>query len=102
MLDSALAEAWIRRHVAPEAPIELVHARPWSTVLRIPLAQGQAYFKACEVARTFESRLTHELSQRWPDRVARVLAVDLQRNWLLMVDAGTQLRLLDNSPEVWL
>lgn len=102
MLDRAAAEEWIRRHVVPTAPIELVHARPWSTVLRIRLAHGHAYFKACEVARTFESRLTYELSQRWPDRVARVLAVDVRRNWLLMADAGTQLRMLDNSPEVWL
>ena len=98
----AAAEDWIRGHVTPVAAIELVHARPWATVLRVRMANGQAYFKACQAAQAFEARLTHELFQRWPDRVAKVLAVDVQRNWLLLGDAGTPLRLLNNSPEVWL
>jgi hypothetical protein len=96
------AEPWIRQHVHPTGPIELVHARSWATVLRVPLATGCAYFKACAPVQAFEPRLTAGLSARWPDRVGEVLAVDLQHKWLLLADAGTQLRLLGNAPEVWL
>jgi hypothetical protein len=100
--EAASVEAWIRRHVDPTGPIELVHKRPWATVLRIPLAIGCAYFKACAPAYAFEPRLTYALFSRWPDRVGEVLAVDAQRAWLLLAGAGTQLRLLGNHPEVWL
>lgn len=100
--EAASVEAWIRRHVDPTGPIELVHKRPWATVLRIPLAIGCAYFKACAPGQAFEPRLTYALFSRWPDRVGEVLAVDAQRAWLLLAGAGTQLRLLGNDPEVWL
>jgi hypothetical protein len=99
---SHAAEAWIRQHVHPAGPIELVHARAWATVARVPLDAGCAYFKACGPSQAFEPPLTAELANRWPDRVGEVLAVDPDERWLLLADAGTQLRLLGNSPEVWL
>jgi hypothetical protein len=101
-VNSAAAEAWIRAHVEPTAPIEIAHERPWSTVLRVPLADGVAWFKACAPIQAFEPRLTAELFARWPDRVAEVLGYDVERALLLTRDAGTPMRASGNPPETWL
>ncbi|MBV9355946.1 MAG: hypothetical protein JO023_10515 [Chloroflexi bacterium] len=100
--DRGAVEAWIRTHVDPVAPSELTHQRPWSTVLRVPLADGVIWFKACAAIQAFEPRLTGELYARWPDRVTRVLARDDQRAWLLLADAGTPMHALGNPPSTWL
>jgi hypothetical protein len=100
-MDFAAAEDWIRAHVKPSGPIETTHRRPWATVLRVPLADGVAWFKACATVQSFEPRLTTELSVRWPGRVAEVLGQDVQRGWLLLADAGTPVRVLGNPPESW-
>jgi hypothetical protein len=101
-MDRADAESWIRAQVTPVGPIETAHERPWSTVLRVPLVNRTAWFKACAPVQAFEPRLTGELFTRWPDRVAEVLARDDERAWLLLGDAGTSMRTLGNPPQVWL
>jgi hypothetical protein len=101
-MDRAAAEDWIRAHVDPVGPIEIAHERPWATVLRVPLADRIAWFKACAPVQAFEPRLTGELFVRWPDRVAEVLGRDDERAWLLLADAGTPIRALGNPPEAWL
>lgn len=93
---------WIRSHVEPAGPFEVAHARPWATVLRVPLADGVAWFKACAPTHAFEPRLTAELFTRWPDRVTEVLGCDEGRAWLLMADAGTPVGAAGNPPEAWL
>src|SRR6266487_1372302 len=95
------AEAWIRAHVEPVGVIEATHERPWATVLRVPLANGVAWFKACAPVQAFEPRLTAGLFARWPDRVAEVLAHDEERAWLLLGDAGTPVGTFGNPPEAW-
>jgi hypothetical protein len=101
-VDRQLAEEWIRAHVEPAGAIETAHERPWSTVLRVPLADGVAWFKACAPVQAFEPRLTAGLFARWPDRVAEVLGHDDERSWLLLGDAGTPIGALGNPPEAWL
>ena len=101
-VDRAAAELWIREHVEPARPIETEHERPWATVLRVPLADGVAWFKACAPVQAFEPGLTAELSTRWPDRVAEVLGHDEERAWLLLADAGTPIGAFGNPPEAWL
>src|SRR5438132_2533014 len=101
-MDRAAAEDWIRAQVHPVGPIEMAHERPWATVLRAPLADGIAWFKACAPVQAFEPRLTGELFSRWPDRVPEVLGRDDKRAWLLLADAGTPMRVLDNPPQAWL
>ena len=71
-------------------------------MLRVPLADGVAWFKACGPVQAFEPRLTGELFTRWPDRVAEVLAHDEERAWLLLGDAGTPIAACGNPPEAWL
>ena len=100
-VDRAAAEEWIRRHVEPAGAIKTTHERPWATVMRVPVAGGVAWFKACAQVQAFEPRLTAELYDRWPDRVTEVLAVDQARRWLLLGDAGIAVRELGNPPEAW-
>jgi hypothetical protein len=101
-VDRAAAEDWIREHVQPVGAIETAHERPWATVLRVPLAGGVAWFKACAPVQAFEPRLTAGLFARWPDRVAEVLGHDEERAWLLLADAGTPIGVFGNPPEAWL
>lgn len=101
-LDRAAAEDWIRAHVEPTGAIEVEHERPWSVVLRVPLAGRAAWFKACAPVQAFEPRLSAELCSRWPDRVAEVLAWDERRSWLLLADAGTPIGAYGNPPGAWL
>jgi hypothetical protein len=101
-VDRAASEDWIRAHVEPVGAIEVEHARPWATVLRVPLVEGVAWFKACAPVQAFEPRLSAELFARWPDRVADVLAHDEERAWLLLADAGTPIGAYGNPPEAWL
>ncbi len=101
-MGNADAESWIRGHVEPTGPIVTEHERPWATVLRVPLADGAAWFKACAPVQAFEPRLTAELCARWPDRVAEVIAHEEARAWLLLADAGTPIGAFGNPPEAWL
>jgi Phosphotransferase enzyme family len=93
------AEAWIRAE-APSVPtgaIEQTHLRPWSTVLRVPTAEGLLWFKANAPIHGFEAALAERLVSELPDRVVELVAVDAARGWMLMRDAGTRLREVDES-----
>jgi hypothetical protein len=73
--------------------------------LRVPLAEGAAWFKECSAVQAFEPRLSAELFARWPDRVAEVLAHDEPQAWLLLADAGRPIGAFAtprNPPEAWL
>jgi len=80
----------------------LDRVRAWATVGHVPTRDGVAWFKACAPVQAFEPRLTAVLAQRWPDRVARVLAHDEARAWLLTADAGDDVGKHGNDPEIWL
>jgi hypothetical protein len=83
--------------------IVLGRERPWATAHRVELADGgQAWFKRCEPLQAFEPRLTADLYERWPQLVTEVVAFDAERGWLLMRDAGAQLRDLGNPEHLWL
>jgi hypothetical protein len=101
-LDIAAVEEWIRRYVEPVGVLETTHDRPWATVMRVPVAGGVTWFKACAPVQAFEPRLTAELFGRWPDRVTEVLAIDEARRWLLLGDAGIAVGEQGNPPEAWL
>lgn len=91
------AAGWIGERLAAlgtpaEGAVEQLHARAWSTVLRVPTRDGPVYFKAVAEAFAYEPPLTEALAALLPTRVPRVLAADLERRWLLLADAGTSLR----------
>ena len=98
------ASAWIRaglerQGIRVSGPIEQPHVRPWSTVLRVPASTGVVYFKATTPALAHEPALTQALWRWRPDCMPQVLAVDPERGWLLLVDAGSMLRSLFNTSE---
>jgi len=72
--------------------IEQPHVYPWSTVLRVPTEAGPVWFKANYAPLVHEAALVELLAARRPDCVPPLLASDLGRGWMLMADAGEQLR----------
>jgi hypothetical protein len=93
----AEVDAWIagrlaERGLAISGPIEQPHVRRWATVLRVPTASGAVFFKANEPALRHEAAVVEFVSARHPDLVPAPLAIDRERGWLLMADAGTRLR----------
>jgi hypothetical protein len=93
----ATARAWIEQHARITGELEQVHLRPWSTVLRVPTADGDLFFKAVWISGAFEPALSVLLAERRPERIAAPVAVDLDRGWMLSRDAGTRLRELLHS-----
>jgi len=88
----AEAHAWIAAHVSPTGEIEQPHVRPWSTVMRVPTADGSVWFKANGPQERHEAALVGVLAEERPDAVPPLIAVDLERGWMLMADAGERLR----------
>jgi hypothetical protein len=91
----AAASEWVADQIdgaAITGGVEQVHLVPWSTVLRVPTADGDLYLKAASLSGTFEPALTVLLAERFPDRTAEPVAIDAERGWLLTRDAGTRLR----------
>ena len=84
--------AWIDAAVERTGPIEELHRRAWSAMLRIPTAEGNAYFKASSPAFVHEAALTENLARWRPDCTVGLLAVDAGRSWMLMRDSGETLR----------
>lgn len=94
------AELWIRRQVAQlglslGGEIEQPHAFPWSTVMRVPTANGVIWFKACSRELAYEVPLVALLASRGSARVLGPLASDAGRGWMLLPDAGRRLRDLE-------
>lgn len=93
----AEADGWVREQLVrlelePSGAFDQVHDRPWSTVIRVPTASGNVFFKAVASSLRYEAALTALLSARRPDCVPPPLAVDPNRGWMLMEDGGTTLR----------
>jgi hypothetical protein len=90
------AHAWIAAQLAaigavPAGPLEPVRERPWATVLRVPTDRGPLYFKTSSADLRHEAAVTEYLGRRAPDLVPPLLAVDRDRGWMLMADAGRRL-----------
>jgi hypothetical protein len=91
------ARAWIyaqlgRLGMQASGPVEQIHVRPWSTVLRVPTVGGALYFKACAASVAYEAALTGFLAERQPDCMLAVYSLDRERGWMLVQDGGATLR----------
>lgn len=106
----AEAHAWIDDRLAGlgtsrTGGIEQPHVERWSTVMRVPTDRGPVWFKANHETLRQEAALVTRLSAEVPDRVPPLLAVDLDRGWMLMADAGERLRTVlpeERSLDRWL
>jgi hypothetical protein len=97
----AEAAAWIGERAEPTGELEQTHVEAWSTVLRVPTADGTLWFKAVAPDHAFEPQLTALLGRLLPDRVPELVAVDLDQAWMLMQDGGERLRELPARVEHW-
>jgi hypothetical protein len=88
----AEAETWIRERASVTGQLDQFHVRWWSTVIRVPTAGENLYFKAVANGFKFEPALSARLFELSPDRVTTLVDVDLERGWMLMRDAGRRLR----------
>jgi hypothetical protein len=91
------ARAWIEQHARIAGELEQLHLRPWSTVLRVPTADGDLLFEAVWSDSMFEPALTMLLAKLRPERIVEPVAVDPDRGWMLSRDAGMRLRELVHS-----
>ncbi|TMK76620.1 MAG: aminoglycoside phosphotransferase family protein [Actinobacteria bacterium] len=88
----------------PSGPIEHLRTRPWSALARVPTTQGDLFFKAVPPGLAFEPTLTLALARKQLDHVPEVVAIDCDRRWVLMRDAGPQLRETlagSDDPRIW-
>jgi len=93
----AEAQAWIRtaldqNNLQLTREIEQPHIRPWSTVMTLPTEDGMYFFKASASAFAHEPALTAYLARFRPELFPKLLAVDTERHWMIMQDAGQPIR----------
>jgi hypothetical protein len=93
----ATAREWIDEQLAAAGrprtgDLDQVHVRPWSTVIRLPTADGDVFFKANIPELRHEAVVAVHLARRVPDRVPPLVAYDLERGWMIMEDGGRRLR----------
>ena len=82
-----------RLSMTPTAPIEQIRAWSRSCTLHAATNEGSLYFKAVPEFLSYEPIITRVLSQRHPDHIPYVLAVDGARSWMLMRGfSGTPLK----------
>jgi hypothetical protein len=62
----AEAEAWIRDYADVAGELDQFHIRWWSTVLRVPTAGDDLFFKAVAPPHRFEPALTAKLAELHP------------------------------------
>jgi hypothetical protein len=77
-----------------------VKEMPWGVVLAVATNHGRVYFKAAGPRGRHETLLLADLSVAAPDLVPRVVALDHERAWMLLGDAGGLLRDLDAAAQV--
>jgi hypothetical protein len=92
-----VAQDWIdgelgRLGLVAAGAIEQSHVTPWSTAMRVPVNGGNLWFKANMPALAFEAAVIDILGRRRPGCVPELRAIDRDRGWVLMADAGVPLR----------
>ena len=79
------------------AEIEVVRLRPWSAIVRVPVAGGDVWFKESAPSLAFEPALTTFLAQLRPEHTPGIVAAEGAR--MLTRDSGPQLRSLLDAGE---
>ncbi|MFI0186767.1 phosphotransferase [Streptomyces sp. NPDC017082] len=100
----AAALEWVADRLAAHGLVQdgalEVRLRPWSVLVRVPVAGRTAvWFRANPAASAFEGPLTAALARWVPGQVLRPLAVDAGRGWSLLPHGGELFRaVLDREP----
>lgn len=98
----AAAHGWIDAQLSVlgltrTGEVEQPHVTDWSTVMRVPTATGQVWFKANDEALAHEAAVLQLVASRSEGRVPPPLARDPRTGCMLLADAGQRLR--DVIPE---
>ena len=91
----------VRLGASPVTEIEQVRVWEFSQVLRLGTAHGTFYLKARPRAGAAEASLTRALSLRHPRSLPQIVAVDIERGWLLMREAIGHELMRVKDPERW-
>ncbi len=97
---------WVRRR-AGAAGFRLTgeraqtHAEPWSSTVRFGSDSGVLWFKVNGPGTVAEPALLGVLARHVPDLAPELVAVDLDRGWTLMRDAGPTLRRIATPDQSW-
>jgi hypothetical protein len=78
--------------IGPCSKIDAIREQPWGAVLRVETSEGALFFKAEGPGATHEPTVVADIAGTHPRLVPDLLAVDLDRAWLLMPDNGTPMR----------
>src|SRR4051794_20176949 len=85
----AEVRAWLDDVVGGDVlDLASVKEMPWGAVLAVKTRRGRLYFKAAGPRGRHETRLLADLSVAAPDLIPPVLALDHERAWMLLGDAG--------------
>ena len=76
--------AGARHRLGPVRAIEQIRTWEFSCVLRVQTDQAELYFKALPCSYAHEPRLAQHLTERHPDFVPEVVAMNERERWLLM------------------
>jgi hypothetical protein len=71
-----------------------------SSILRVPTATGNLYFKAGYTKPPGEASVIRALAEKWPHNMPAIVALNEKRRWMLMLDFGGR-RLTELPLEHW-
>jgi hypothetical protein len=97
--DRAAALAWVDERVDRRGDVEEVRRTAWSWVVKVPTAAGAVWFKATHGGVRHEAALTAVLAGLVPESVLVPLAVEPERGWQILPDAGPTLRAAGTVPD---
>ena len=80
---------------------EQPHVAPWSSTVRFGTQDGGIWFKVNGPGTVAEPALLEALARRVPTLVPELVAVDRERGWSLMRDAGPTLRSVAPPDDLW-
>jgi hypothetical protein len=102
----AQATAWVhdaaQRNGSPlTGEWEQPHLRAWSSTIRYETTAGALWFKVNGPGTRFEPAVMSVLARQAPRLVPEVVAVDTERGWSLMRDAGPVMRSMAEPNALW-
>ena len=77
------------------------HVRAWSSTIRFETTSGTLWFKVNGPGTRFEPAVMSVLARHVPELVPGVVAVDTERGWSLMRDAGPVMRSVAEPDALW-
>ena len=84
----AEVERWVSERWGPVVRLESVKERAWGAVLRAVGPAGPLFFKAAGPLGRHEPVVISDLAPRWPSLAPDVVAIDVERAWMLLADHG--------------